>query len=155
MNIFSRREAPFVFLLIIYFLSSCTKPHFWYLDSNHPSNPCYQSSRLSLPPFDLLKNASVELVSSEDELRMYLNLLVFPLSYNEKTVSIRYLIDHTSGETTAFVMNGGERILLPVELRDLIIDALLRGAPVILKIGSFKFEIPSSNFSELYHRMIE
>jgi hypothetical protein len=94
---------------------------------------------------------SVELISSQEELRIYINLLSNPLAYCEKTVSVRYNIGCLMGEVTAFVMDGGQRILIPCELRELIIDSLLKGIPVQLTINNYSFEIPSSNFSTLYN----
>lgn len=87
---------------------------------------------------------------------MYVNIFslpVIPLPDNPFHVNVEVEVNDNIFHFCSVLMQGGQRILLPDEARDLIIEALISYNLLTLSVGRYSTTIDTDNFVELYSKL--
>ena len=109
-------------------------------------DPCFASRRLHYDSCDPFVRLEIELVESASGLRLYLNSFSLPLNSPE----VVFRVDATCKSFSGVLLEGGQRLLLPDELRDWIIAALANDSNVDICVGPYRALILPNRFLELY-----
>ncbi len=147
------RGRALAVLPLIFFLSSCVEPSScdWQREEYHSHFPGYSSKIISLPPANDDFGLELELASySTESDRMYINLFSLPIPENPnrpKKVDVAIAFESSTETVEADLFSGGQRILLPPEAAQKIIDSLLEGQAVTISVDRYRGEIYPENFS--------
>jgi hypothetical protein len=99
----------------------------------------------------------IELVRTVEDLRMYINVfgLDIPPDPNDTASSKVYVSfkDH-SYTFSAMRFTGGQRLLIPAETRDEIVDYLLCDQPVFIRVCRYEADIYPRRFFDVYNRLM-
>lgn len=103
------------------------------------------------------RGVELELDAGSSGLRMYVNVFsievpALPDSPTLAKVSLKICDEEYL--YLAHILQGGQRLLLPDEARDTIIEALVDGFPITLSTGRYCSAIPAANFQALYDDLI-
>lgn len=145
-------------LSLIFFLSACAPDcRRWEIDvTDETCLPLYNSGRMSLAtgPCD---NLELELDRGSSGLRMYINVFAMALPHSQeddqKTNVNVEILDET-WTVLAERLQGGQRLLLPPEIADIIVDALLSNQLVNISVGRYHAEILSAGFKKHYDELL-
>lgn len=130
------------------------RPAEWLVEANTHGRPTDRSSRLFLPATDPCHGIELEIVSTFDGQRMFVNLVSFHLKEGVSYEIGVELEDHMR-TYTANLFEGGQRLLLPCDAAQEIINCLLDGQYVCLHLGCRKREISSEGFLEKFTRLAD
>lgn len=147
-------------ILSLFFFFSCSKPcQEWEFGQVVTPCPCYNSGRLFLPTTDPSRGLEIEIIhaSSNNETLLYLG--AYSLEFtgtkeNPNKTLVTVTIDEQSIVVAADRLEGGQKLLMPPEATQTIINALLENRVVRLKTGRYQTEILNANFCELYYKLI-
>jgi hypothetical protein len=121
------------------------------------SNPCYNSGRMLLTPESENCRLSLELTRGSSGMRLYLNILFLQAPPCPEDPS-RTLIEVELGDEpvmmSAYILEGGQRLLIPGEEADRLIESLSDGLPFTIKFGRHTLSIIPANFSEVYQELL-
>lgn len=150
----TRRHCKRAFIALLLFLTGCA-PYCreWVLDSYISKNPRFASARVYLPPSSPSDHLELELCRSASGYRLYLNILLFaarPLEEDSQKTEIEISTLEKSWTAYPYILLGGQRLFIPSETADELIQLLLEGISFTIKIGRLETEISPSNFRELY-----
>lgn len=86
-----------------------------------------------------------------DEPRMYLNLFLCPVESEseDQTILVHYRFNETEYEAEAYVMRGGQRLLMPSEACCRITDALCNGFNIDIAVADYCTKLEPMNFQLL------
>jgi hypothetical protein len=143
-----------VFLCL--FLYSCSTPcREWIYEENPATSPCYASSQLSLSGSSTNCPLRVLLVRTISGIRMYVDLLQLQVPPDPSDCSKALIIITTNDKTYpifAYRFEGCQRMLIPSEAADELIDLLLNGHSFTIQIGSYQSDVIPINFEK--HRIM-
>ena len=97
----------------------------------------------------------IELVQTACSLRMYIDShgLEMPAVPGDPYSALVYVSFRSHSYTTRFDrLVGGHRLLVPDSVRDEIVNHLLAGQPVFIRIGAFEADISPEKFAAVYSR---
>ena len=89
---------------------------------------------------------------------MYVNTLLLPFpcdSHNLEKTQLHYLIDEIWYSTEADRLQGGQRLLMPEQSAQQIIEALLANKSIQMIVGRYDFTIISTSFCEHYLKLCQ
>lgn len=138
-------------LLILFFLSSCSKPCTWEYQTTSTCYPEFDSKRLFLSRHHPATGIDVEIINTACEKRIYLNFPSYPV---QNTCDIIATIDGKKQVLEWIRFEGGQRILLTYPSAQLIIDSLLAGRAVMISTGLYTEVITPVNFGPLYRALL-
>lgn len=144
-----------IFALFL-FLTSCSKSsHQWICEKTLTHDPCYDSMRIILPSRNHFRELELELTQGA-YCKMYINVFSIELPEdpdcpNKTKVSLS--VDGNSKIVYADRLKGGQRLLLPPDTTQMIIDSLLEGKPLSLSVSRYKAEIIPDRFSNFYQAL--
>jgi len=142
-----RRKALFVFLLFLCSCSTTAQP--WKYDSTTTSERCYDSSRLTLPVDELTLSPGLEFIKTASEERLYLYTTGKAFPKNSK---ITLTIDDTTTAFSGDLFAGGQRLLIPKEIQNDIVQALLKKRDCTLTIGYQRVNVSSKGFDKQWQQ---
>lgn len=146
-------------ILPLFFSSCCIPEDSWEFHHVHGICPLYDSAQVLFARGSVADAVEIELLKGSSGKRMYVNLHFCPiddadLDIEERTILIKYgWGEKEENESWAYVMGGGQRLLLSEDTTEAIIEALLQGEIVNLTVGLYRAAIPASNFSIVYSRL--
>lgn len=88
---------------------------------------------------------------------MYLNVhsLEIPSDPNDPSQALVAIkIGETTSKLQGELLLGGQRVMLPPWIADLVINALNEGKPVTITTGQYRSEILPENFSTVYQKLM-
>lgn len=144
-------------------LCSCTTApsRQWELEKACTPYASYDSARLFLPVDDQYRGLELVLVHGSQGASMYLNACnsMLPCDPCEGAdfdmTPVDLVIADQYVTLMAHRLKGGQRLLLPTEAVNLIVESLFAGCPVFLTVGCYQTEITPCNFPELYYQLGE
>ncbi len=153
--ILSQKRALVALFLILF--SACTEPcRQWNYDRIGASCPAYESSRMTLCGSSNAFPLRLVIVHTISGIRMYVDLLGLEAP-PDPTDPFKALITITTAEETfdvsAFRFEGGQRLLLPSEDADRLIDLLLNDQTFSLAVGSSRSDVIPNGFSAAYSQL--
>lgn len=137
---------------------SCqSSPPSWKVSETKSRHPSYQACSISQKPDNPYRGMELEFVRTSSRTHAYLNVfsLTFPsdrLDENKTKVVIK--IEDEEQIFLAHRLEGGQRLLLPEDARDLLVQALLENKPVAMIAGRFDVKISPGNFSKKHCQKI-
>jgi hypothetical protein len=142
------------FFALLLFLFSCRVPcQRWQIEKVSASSRCFNSGRLYLTPQDDFSGLELEITRGESGVRMYINVFsieIKPETLTQNTAFVEVKRNDEKQVFQAFLYQGGQRLLLPSQARDYIIDALYCNETIIITTDRYQSEITPNNFSEAY-----
>ncbi len=141
---------------IVLFLSSCASKSHWKLSHMHSGNTQFNSSRLCYIASDPLNSIDLELLSTHTALSLFLNVHSHPIAPYKENTKQAYLVLKIAEISIPYIVfrhEGGHRLLLPIELQEKIIHALLHNQTVYIETSGYLAKFEPQDFSEKYRKM--
>jgi hypothetical protein len=141
-------------------LNGCSTPpcREWIFNDIIASCPSYNSGRLLLQPDNAYTYLEVEILRSKSGIRMYLNILLMearPCEENPQKAKVEIILADETLTVYAHILKGGQRLLLPGEVADLLIDTLLDDQCFTIQVGAKKIVIVPDRFQESYNKFLQ
>lgn len=146
--------------LCFLFLVGCSHPicHEWILQEIVTKTPCFNGGRLILEADSDYSYLELELIRNRSGTYFYLNLLFLQaLPCSEDPTRTRIEVTFENQEPLILyphLLEGGQRILLPSEIADNLIQALLEDCSFTIQIGRSQIHVASYNFQEVYSKLL-
>lgn len=149
--------APILCLLL--FTACSTYIRQWELLENVTQTPQFNSGRMILPPDSDCSNIELEITRSYSGTRFYVNLLSLqapPLQGDPTRTYLEIVFeqDEKPWIVHPWLFSGGQRLLLPDEVADALIDALMMGKSFTISIGRSTIFVIPDQFCEEYTKLI-
>ena len=150
---FTRRALCALFVI----LSGCTpKCPQWEIEKISTPCHCFSAGKVFYPVQDTFSGIEVELDRGPSDTRMYLNIYSIPLlgsCEEESKILIAVTINEIKEVIEADLLHGNQRILVPLDIMNQIIEALLGNQYVSIAVGQYCAEIPPQNFQTAYQNL--
>jgi len=133
--------------LVVLLLSSCSSSDSWavsYLDGKGRS-----SSKLVYAARDIVNGVDLEFLRVGEELHTYLQVhsqMIPAFNGNAKEALVTFNINGTTHSGVAYRHEGGQRILLPEPLQNLLIEALKENKSVKIELQGYQATIEPGEF---------
>ena len=114
------------------------------------ADPCMDFSKAYLPSCNAFNGMEAELLYDGYNTNFYLNIqtLQFPCSDEDESVAnVTIVIGDQIYSIQSEILKGGQRIRLPLEIQQLIIDSLLEGSEVLISVGRYRATLIPDNFA--------
>ena len=145
-------------LCMIGFFTGCsTTCRQWNYMEMITSFPSYNSGRMSLEQESLYSYLEVELIRTRSGVRMYLNVLLMqakPCEDNQLMTPLEIVLPDQTLTVAADLFQGGQHILIPQDITDLLVQNLLDGQFFTIKLGSKSVSIIPDNFQKSYTKLL-
>jgi len=120
---------------------------------------CFNGGRLLLVPNSDYSHLEIELVRNASGIRFYINLLflqALPLAEDPSRTSLTLLFeDQVPCIVYPYLLEGGQRLLLPGDVADLLVQSLLDDRSFTLQIGRSQIVVTPTHFVEGYQRLLD
>ncbi|MEC7838403.1 MAG: hypothetical protein VX777_00015 [Chlamydiota bacterium] len=141
------KGVPFTLFLLLF---SCSKsPVMWKHSKSYGTCSEYSSSKVHYKDPTSTRPLEIELINTSDTSLLYINAhtLEFPAQKEHPDKSkVHITIDDEEIETSAYRLQGGQRLLLDDDSRKLIVDALNNNKSVTIKVGRYKTVLSPKGF---------
>jgi hypothetical protein len=146
-------------IALFLFFSTCssTCKQQWMIEKVITDSPCFNSGKLTLSPTDTFCGLELELTRGESGVRMYINVFsleIKPEHSMQSTALVEVTYQNQKQTFHAFLYQGGQRLLLPNQARDLIIESLSQNEPVCIAVGRYRSEISPEDFTCKYDALL-
>lgn len=149
-------------------LTACSTPvcRQWALVEMTTGYPCFNSGRLYLDPDNNYSHIQLELDRDISGIRMYVNILLLyapPCSDDPDYTNLEIKWEEEGegeGEETppllvkAYRLKGGQRLLIPSDIADQLIETLLKGRSFTVHLGRYRSLITPVDFAILYQKWL-
>lgn len=143
------KKGALVALFLSLFLS-CTKPcQQWEFEKINACFPCGEIGRIYYLESDSFCLLEPELVADRCGQRLYLNVYTLEFPFEEDDpgkAEIVMTIDDQSYRFMTDRFSGGQRLLIPPDATELMIQSLLACQNVRIEIGRYSANLTSNNF---------
>lgn len=142
--------------LLVVLLCGCTTHNRWSVDHIKSGRPEFNSSKLSYRTLDPLHGLELELIRTQNSFNLYLHVnsqTIPPCKNNPKAALVSVITQDASHTEEAARLQGGQKILLSENLRDIIIDALQKNSSLTIRVGNYSTLIEPEGFQELLKKM--
>lgn len=140
-----------------FILNSCSHCAPWQYDYICSCDPCFQCAKVYYEPQNVFREAGIEIAFSTDTgFRFFLNFYGCPIPdklIHDDAAEVTLIINNTSSLILANVCKGGQRLILPEDASQLIIQSLLNNEEVCLKIWRYSVNIPLEGFEKNYNKI--
>ncbi|KAF3363173.1 hypothetical protein PHSC3_000360 [Chlamydiales bacterium STE3] len=140
-------------------LTACNPSSKWQFDSICSSDPCFKSAKVFYKPDNFFLEPELEVAySTEVGYRIYINIHGCALPdylVSEGTIVVSLTINNHNELVAAQIAQGNQRILLPENYTQSIIQSLLNKEEIILKVGTYKTLLPLNGFEQNYQKLIK
>jgi len=140
---------------LFFFLSGCSNECPSWRNENIQSSSCpsYSIKKVYFPTKNNLSGLELEIADSLTGLRMYLNSFSTILPAEEDDAhqtNVTYIVADQRYQAAAYRMEGGQRLLLPNDATEQILDALWDQQTVEFQVGRYKAVVDPDGFREAY-----
>lgn len=130
----------------------------WQLQTNCGYCPMFSSARMYLKPVNQFSGIELEFVWSPYGLRLYLNVsgLQIPSNPSDSSTSLVYISfrDH-SYCFAAPRYQGGQRLLIPDDVRNEIVSYMQEEQSVFIQTGCYQADISPCDFLPIFDRLMK
>ena len=143
-------------ILLFLFLFSCQplRPK-WELEKTVTRRSNFNSGVLFFPAEECFTHLEFELAKTQSGVRAYINTFFSPIASTEDhQVEVSVATETDKYCFFADILKGGQRLLLPDEARDMIIELLLNDETITIKVDRYQQRIPPTYFRKLYRELI-
>lgn len=147
-------------VLWILFLSCCSNPlpRQWTIESSLTKYPRFNSGMMLLEADSDISYIDLQIIRSISGLNMYINILLLktpPLPEDSKRTTLELLVEGQDPYLFhPYILNGEQKLLVPNEVADYIIQLLLEDQTVVIKAGRFIITVIPDNFQEAYEELM-
>lgn len=148
-------------LLSAFFLlvTSCSQPcQQWQIQETITRCPYYSSGKIFLSPNEEFGTLELEIDRGSSGLKMYVNAFILEIPSLPDDCSKAELIVSIENQSFTVITDrfeGGQRLLVPSEAANIIINALLECKTICLHAGRFQSTIISTGFPQVYYELVE
>lgn len=141
-------------------LLGCSSPtcRQWEIQEILTKTPRFNAGRLLLAPDSDYSHLEMELVRNRSGIRFYLNLLFLqapPYEDNPAYTTLEILFEGQEPWVVyPYLFAGGQRLLLPGDVADCLIQALLDNISFTIRIGRSQLSVVPTHFATLYERLL-
>lgn len=126
----------------------------WEIQQILTKTPCFNGGRLLLAPDSEYSRIELEIIRNRSGIRFYINLLFLeapPCPEDKTRTSLNVLFqDQEPWIIYPYLFTGGQRLLLPGDAADVLIQALLDEESFDVEIGRSRIKVIPDNFSIVY-----
>lgn len=144
----------FVLSLILF---SCSKESRWAFDEVYSDQAEFCSTKMTWRPPDPINSVHVELLNTQEHLRVYLNIHSTPVSAYRGDPQKALLIMDIDGEKSQYEirrLEGGQRFLLPDDIATALIEALQNQRSVTLSLPGYSSRLTLDDFSTKFQKLL-
>ncbi len=141
-------------------LLGCSSPacRQWEIQEVITKTPRFNTGRLLLAPHSDYSYLELELVRNRSGIRFYLNLLFLnapPYEDNPAYTTVEIVFeDQEPWVVYPHLFAGGQRLLLPGDVADRLIQALLDDISFTIRLGRSHVVVIPTNFTAVYERLL-
>jgi hypothetical protein len=131
--------------------------HSWKYESAGACIPCLDSSRIILIPNQPSSTLQFEIIRDIHGYHMYVSTICYVLADScgcQQELPLQVCAGDDVYDFEGKLYQGGQRVLIPDEARDIIIGALLSGSCVSLHVGIHSVNVTSASFAQSWNRLI-
>lgn len=143
-----RQEILLIVLSLV--LSSCSgKSEGW--TSGKIASTSIICSHLTFPAKNIYRNLEIYLQRDGEQINVFLNIFCTPFeSDDEGMVLVTFTISEEEFSFKAHALAGNQRLLLPFEAKELLLNTLNAKQNVIISAGKYSNEVTSESFQESF-----
>ncbi len=134
------------------------KPRQWEIQEILTQTPCFNAGRLLLPPDPPTSLLELEILRNHSGIRCYLNLHsieAMPCSEDPACTCLEILFENQEPWVVyPYLLGGGQRLLLPGEAADVLIQALLEESSFTIRMGGGELFVISNQFAAVYEKLL-
>lgn len=147
------------FCLIVPTSCSTTYCRQWEIQEIITHTPCFNGGRLLLNPDSSSSPVELELVRNSSGIRFYINLLFLQaLPWKEDPSRSCITIQFEGQEPWSvypYLLEGGQRLILPADVADILIQALVDEIFFTIQIGHKQTSVVPTNFIKAYKQLLD
>ncbi len=143
-----------IFLLL--FLFACESSKSWEVSHINAGHQESNSARLSYPVTDTVNGIGVEMICAKGLINTYLEVhsqTVPPYQGNPKEALVIMKIEGKTFQGIANRHEGGQRLSLPPQLQQLLVESLQLRQPVTIMLEGYFTTLDPKEFSEQYREL--
>jgi hypothetical protein len=145
--------------LCLIILANCsTACREWIFLGSLTKIPCFNSGRLLLGPESDNSRLEIEIDRTRSGIRFFVNLLFLqapPLQDDPSRTKIKIIFEEQEPwEIYPYLFSGGQRLLIPGDDADILIQALLDGFSFSIQIGRSFIHVIPDKFIESYAKLL-
>lgn len=131
----------------------------WDFSEIDARNPCFNGGRLILGPDSDISNLELEITRNSSGIYFYINLLLLRAPTwkedpSRTTLTIQF-DDQDPWIIHPYLLEGGQRLLLPNDVADTLIQSILEGNSFVIQIGRSQISVISNDFATAYQRFLD
>jgi hypothetical protein len=127
-------------------VASCSSSKSSWQCASLPSSPC---KKLYLTPQNTFQNLEIVLHKEGEEERSVINVYGIPLKpESDGRTKVALTLDGTSTYYSAHLLEGGQRVLLPSDANQKLLEALYQKKPFDLAVGRYSTSVHYEGFEE-------
>lgn len=144
-------------LSFFFLLSSCStnKEFSWTLESD--GNPGeWNSARIALESQDMFKDLSVELIRSQSSQKVYVSAhstRFTTITSSAALVPVHIKLDQETSTVLCQTFTGEQKLLIPEETSEKIVNCLLANKPVAIFIDQYRADLNPISFREKFQQL--
>jgi hypothetical protein len=141
--------------------TACSRPacRQWEIEEIVTQNPCFNGGRLILSPDSDYSHVELELIRNASGIRFYINLLflhAMPWNVDHTRTCVTIQIENQDPWTVyPYLLEGGQRLLLPSNVADILVQHLLDNQSFTIQIGHNQTNVLSHNFLKVYRQLLD
>ncbi len=143
-------------LLLALLLTGCQTSPSWQVTHLEGQDPIYDSARLSYPVRDIVNEIGVEMICTQGQVNTYLEVHsheIPPYQGNPVEARVALKIDGKTTTGVALRREGGQRLLLPSSLQELLVEALKQRQSVTILLDGYSTTLSAEHFAKQYQML--
>jgi hypothetical protein len=152
-------QRVFIALCLI-FLAGCSAPacRQWEIQEIETNIVCFKGGKLTLSSDSDYSHLELELIRNRSGIRFYLNILFLkapPCKEDPSRTRLEIRFDDQEPWIVyPYLLEGGQRLLLPGDVADILVQNLLDGHSFTIQIGRSVINVVPDHFSVVYARLL-
>lgn len=155
----STQRALFALCLITLTACSTSTCRQWEIQEILTKSPCFNGGRLLLDADSDYSHLELEIIRNSSGIRFYLNLLFLqapPLQEDPSRTCLIIQFENQEPWTVyPYLLEGNQRLLLPGDVSDILIQSLLNEECFTIQIGRSQITVIPDNFIKTYKRLLD
>ena len=147
----------FLACLLAIFLIGCSKSDRWQNVYIKTGSASFDSSKLIYPASNFCQDIQLELLNTEEQLYIYLNVYAHPVTpYKENLKEALITLDTGTKEYQLIAerLEGGQRIRVPLTSTTFVVDLMKSSNFVIIKLqDGYRTKILTTHFTDYYKKL--
>jgi hypothetical protein len=143
-------------ILLLLLLFACESNKSWEVSHVQAGKKAYNSARLSYPVRDTVNGIGIEMICAQGLVNTYLEVHaqhIPPYQGNPKEALVILKIEGKTFQGIAHRHEGGQRVSLPPQLHQLLIESLQLNQPVTVLLEGYFTTLDPAEFSEQYREL--